>query len=187
MKKTRLIGIGLIIAILSGVIGFKVHRSFQADTNQTNTNVTISRSGTDIIGRLRPEFSLPDMNGAMHNVTEWDGKVVAINFWATWCPPCRDEIPEFIKLQEKFADQGLQFIGIALQQARDVREFATTLGINYPILVGEEEVIDVATQYGNYFGALPYTVIINRESHIAFIKPGPLQAADAERVITSLL
>ena len=187
MRKTRFIGLGLIVAVLSGFIGFQVHRSFQAGTDLPATDVQIKRPALNLIGQIRPEFSLPDMDGNMHKIDEWDGKVVAINFWATWCPPCREEIPEFIKIQEKFGSKGLQFIGIALQQAKDVREFATTMGINYPILVGEEDVIQVAEQYGNSFGALPYTVIIDRQRRITFIQPGPLHAADAERVITSLL
>lgn len=189
MRKIRFIGLGLIVAILSGVIGFLAYKSFQADTEApvAGDQIRIKEPGTNLVGQLRPVFNLPDMDGVMHNVAEWDGKVLAINFWATWCPPCRDEIPEFIKLQEKFIGQGLQFIGIALQRAEDVREFAVELGINYPILVGMEEVIQVATQYGNHLGVLPYTVIIDRERHITFIKPGPLLSDDAERAITPLL
>ncbi len=140
----------------------------------------------ELIGKLRPEFNLPDINGKIRDVSEWDGDVVVINFWATWCPPCREEIPEFIKLQEKYADHGLQFIGIALQQAEDVREFASMMGMNYPILVGEEEVIQVSSEYGNSIGALPYTAIVDRQSRIAFLKRGPLSRDTAEGVITSL-
>ena len=187
MKKAWSIGLGLAVAILSGLIGFQVQQSFRGNAGQPAAGVKIKKPSADFVGQRRPEFSLPDMDGVTHNVTEWDGKVIAINFWATWCPPCRDEIPEFVKLQEKFGNQGLQFIGIALQQAKDVREFAAEMGINYPILVGEEDVIGVAKQYGNLIGALPYTVIINRDHQITFTRAGPLPAADAERIITSLL
>ncbi len=140
-----------------------------------------------VIGDKRPQFSLPDMNGKMRSIDEWDGDVIVINFWATWCPPCREEIPEFIKLQKSYAENGLQFIGIALQTAEEVNEFVKVMGINYPILVGQGEVIQVAKQYGNHIGALPYTVIIDRQSYIAFTKRGPLQRHIAEQVISSLL
>ena len=98
-----------------------------------------------------------------------------------------EEIPGFIKLQDKYADQGLQFIGIALQTAADVRDFVQELGMNYPVLVGGSDVIDVAEKYGNSLGALPYTVIIGRDHRIHFTKRGPLHYEEAEKVIRSIL
>ena len=140
-----------------------------------------------IIGLYRPDFSLADVNGQIRNISEWDGQVIALNFWATWCPPCLKEIPEFIELQTIYADRGLQFIGIALQQAEEVTDYIQEQGINYPILVGDVEVIKLAESYGNHIGALPYTVIINREGLITFIKHGQLSGKDAEEIISGLL
>ena len=92
-----------------------------------------------------------------------------------------------IRLQEKYASRDVQFVGIALQKAEEVRDFVITKGINYPILTGEAEVIGVAEAYGNSIGALPYTVIIDQAQRIAFIKRGPLPESEAERVISSLV
>jgi thiol-disulfide isomerase/thioredoxin len=176
----------LCIAVLSAGIGFHVAKSRHKEADQPVMQVHPFKESHEFIGKLRPEFSLPDIKGKIRDVSEWDGNVVVINFWATWCPPCREEIPEFIKLQEKYADHGLQFIGIALQQAEDVREFVSMMGMNYPILVGEEEAIQVSSEYGNSIGALPYTAIVDRQSRIAFLKRGPLSRDAAEGVITSL-
>jgi len=141
----------------------------------------------DLSGEPSPDFSLMDVSGQLRNVSEWKGKVLAINFWATWCPPCLEEIPHFIKLQYKYGHQGLQFLGIALEGVDEVSEFASEIGINYPLLVGEQEVIKLGGKFGNHMGGLPYTVILDRNGHINFIKMGPLSASEAEQVITSLL
>jgi len=140
-----------------------------------------------VVGTQRPEFSLADVDGAPRSVSEWDGKVLALNFWATWCPPCRKEIPEFVELQHRYGERGLQFVGIALQRPDDVRAFMQEHNMNYPVLAGEMEVIRLAERYGNRVGALPYTVIIDRKGRIAYVKPGPLSGTAAEEVIAPLL
>lgn len=144
-------------------------------------------SNQDLLEKPSPDFSLMDALGQRRNSSEWKGKVLAINFWATWCPPCLKEIPHFIKLQEKYGHQGLQFVGISMEAADEANGFADLLGINYPLLVGEQEVIKLAGKLGNQVGGLPYTVILDRNGHISFIKMGPLSASEAEQVITSLL
>jgi peroxiredoxin len=146
-----------------------------------------ARTAPDITGSILPEFSLPDINGGIRDVREWHGKVLAINFWATWCPPCLKEIPEFIALQDKYAGQGLQFVGIALQGPEEVRDFIREHGMNYPVLVGELEVVDLARTLGNDMGALPYTVIIDRQQRISFVKHGQLDGDQAEAIIKALL
>lgn len=140
-----------------------------------------------LIGKPRPEFVLPDLEGRPHGPADWSGKVLVLNFWAKWCPPCLVEIPVFMRLQEKYGKRGLQFVGIALHTPEEVREFVSTKGINYPILTGEIDVIRVAELYGNRVGALPYTVIIDRQQQVAFIRRGPLSEKEAEREINSLL
>lgn len=124
---------------------------------------------------IRPEFSLPDLQGKLRNIKEWDGKYIVLNFWATWCPPCRKEIPEFIALQKQYGKSNLQFIGVAIDDEVSVNQFALEMGINYPNLIAEMQGIELARQYGNAMGALPFSVIINPEGQIVARQIGFLE------------
>lgn len=180
---------GLVFA--SGYLGYRLYHYQQEATARSPAEATGAGAQgameAQVLGVRRPEFTLPDLDGRQRSITEWDGKVVALNFWATWCPPCLKEVPEFVSLQEKYRAQGLQFIGVALQKPEEVREFVAEHEVNYPILAGELEVIKLAEAYGNNIGALPYTVIIDRNGQIAHVKPGILPTEEAESIITGLL
>ena len=126
---------------------------------------------------FRPDFSLPDLQGDVRDIKEWDGKFIVLNFWATWCPPCRKEIPEFIALQSEYADRGLQFVGVAIDDQESVSQFSMEMDINYPNLIAEIQGIDLAQQYGNKHGALPFSVIIGPKGQILARQIGILSRA----------
>ena len=134
-----------------------------------------------------PDFSLTTLAGETISSQDYDQKVLVVNFWATWCPPCRKEIPEFVDLQARYGEQGLQFIGIALQRPEEVLAFMAEYRMNYPVLAAELEVVELARIYGNEIGALPYTVIIDRQGAIRFVHRGELPGHEAEAVIRPLL
>ena len=134
-----------------------------------------------------PDFSLQDLSGRTYRSGEWLGKVLVLNFWATWCPPCRKEMPLFIALQHEFGDKGLQFVGVAIDEASKVREFVDFLGVNYPILLGDMEAVQLSHDLGNRFRGLPFTVIFDRSGRIAHIKAGELQRSALEAQIKPLL
>ena len=136
---------------------------------------------------IRPEFAMLDLEGKQHNISDWDGQVILLNFWATWCPPCRDEIPAFIKLQEQYGAAGFQVIGLAIDQLELVEGYSDSMGINYPILMGETEGLEITTQYGNRLNMLPYSVIIDRSGMIRYIKKGEIEKEEIEQLITPLL
>jgi len=108
---------------------------------------------------------LPDVDGRTQAFQQWRGKVLVVNFWATWCVPCREEIPAFIKVQNRWGGQGLQIVGVAIDENDKVRPYAAQLKINYPILVGGLDGIDLARQAGNRLGGLPFTVIFDRRGN----------------------
>ncbi|MCK4705954.1 MAG: TlpA family protein disulfide reductase [Gammaproteobacteria bacterium] len=135
---------------------------------------------------MRPEFAMADLDGQTRNIKDWDGKVILLNFWATWCPPCLKEIPGFIELQEQYGDQGFQVIGIAVDNEKAVRDYVNEVKINYPVIAAEFEAIELSSRYGNRMGALPYSVIINRESEISNKITGELSKIEAEKLIEKL-
>jgi thiol-disulfide isomerase/thioredoxin len=141
----------------------------------------------DALPEPRFDFSLIDLDQNRRHISEWDGKVLVINFWATWCPPCINEIPMFMKLQAKYANQNLQFIGISLDNSRQqVLNFVKTHEINYPIL-GGEEALAVSQKFGNTSGAIPFTVIIDRNGYIVSRYIGEMSQQTAQELILPLL
>ena len=131
--------------------------------------------------------SLKDLDGKPQPLSQWKGKVLIVNFWATWCPPCREEIPEFIKFQEKYRAKGVQFVGIAIDQKDKVQAFADEIGINYPTLLGELDAIELSRQAGNHMGGLPFTVILDRQGSVIATKVGGLDQSKLEKLIKPLL
>ena len=170
MKKTAPIIIAAIIALVLGMTA----RYFFSPAESTGPSAL-------------PGFNLPDLSGREHNISEWQGKILVINFWATWCPPCRKEIPDFIALQEQYAAKGVQFIGIALEDGEPVAEYAAATKINYPILLGGDNGIALAQQLGNNVGAVPYTVIVDRQGQIIHRHPGELSKQQITDIIAPLL
>lgn len=128
-----------------------------------------------------------ELDGKKADFAQWKGKVLVVNFWATWCPPCRKEIPEFIKMQQKYKDKGLQFIGIAIDQVDKVQAYSDEMGFNYPILIGELEAAEMARQLGNRLGGLPFTVIIDRNGKVVTTELGGLTEAKLESIVTPIL
>jgi thiol-disulfide isomerase/thioredoxin len=174
----------LVLISAAAAAGYIAHRYL---VDQSVPQLAVPGSLIDEGPRIRPDFSLPDLQGQSHHVGEWDGRVLAVNFWATWCWPCREEIPEFVELQKKYGAQGLQFVGIAIDRAEEVQEFIEGYNVNYPVLLGDTEAIRVAEEFGNRVGVLPFTAIVDRQGRIAFRRAGQLHGAEAEQVILPLL
>ena len=188
MNKKQIVLITIVVSFLSAFSGYYFQQLTRVDqVEDERSSANRSPTPEEVIGDSVADFTLMDVDGEKRYFSEWQGKLIAINFWATWCAPCREEIPAFIELQSKYQQQGLQFVGIALEQAEDVKDFMKEYSINYPLLVGGDEVISIATQLGNNIGAMPYTVFVNSEGKIAFTRRGPLMMDEAEAVIKNYL
>ncbi len=170
MKNTLIF---IVAMILAGGSGFAVHKYLNNKKMQANP----------VIGLQRIEFAAIDLNGQLRDIKEWDGKIIFLNFWATWCPPCKKEIPAFIDLQKAYGKQGFQIVSIAIDDEEAVREYAQEMGMNYPILVAQGDGAMLAKRYGNGIGVLPYTVIINRDSEISNTFLGELSKKRAKELL----
>lgn len=133
---------------------------------------------------LAPDFSLPDLQGHQLDLSAYRGKVVLLDFWATWCDPCREEIPHFVDLQNKYKDRGLQVIGISMDDGPEpVRDFYQRFKMNYPVVMGNAKIGEV---YGGILG-LPIAFLVGRDGRIYARHIGATDIAVFEKQIVSLL
>lgn len=142
---------------------------------------------TDMAGQQRPGFELPTPDGEQRSISEFDGRVVLLNFWATWCAPCIEEVPALTQVQQTLGERGLQVVGLALDDAAPVREFAAEHGINYPVLVGGRDAFAIAREYGNTRGVLPYSVVIDRDGVVRKTHLGALDAGEIRALVEPFL
>ena len=123
-------------------------------------------------------LTLPDSSGKAQSLQQWQGKILVVNFWATWCPPCREEMPGFSRLQSKLSGNGIQFIGIGIDSADKIKQFSNLTPVSYPLLVGSSGLMEIMSQLGNDAGGLPYTVILGRDGKLEQTRLGAWQEAD---------
>ena len=177
-----------LFAIVAVAAGFGLYIYTQPSPDSTSNTVTKKTiKSLTVLGQKRAEFTLPDLEGKQHSIGEWDGKVILLNFWATWCPPCRREIPAFIELQDTYGKQGFQVIGVAIDEKDAVVDYKDGMGVNYPILLGDNGALNISQAYGNRYGQLPYSLIIDRKGIIRFIGKRELSFKDIEEQIKPLL
>ena len=112
------------------------------------------------------QVSMKDSSGKQRKMSEWQGKVLLLNFWATWCPPCVSEMPELVALQNELAGKNLQVVGIGIDSPSNIREFAEKHQITYPLLLGGLEGSELSRQFGNQSGGLPFTILIGPDGSV---------------------
>lgn len=135
---------------------------------------------------LGPDFELTDVSGVTVQLSDYRGKVVILNIWATWCPPCREEIPSLIQLQKKFNSKGLQIIGVSVDEDNSekvVADFIRNFGINYPVTIDDGTVQE---EYGP-LSVIPTTYILDRSGYIRYYAPGYLEYEQLEEAVTDLV
>lgn len=159
----------VVIGLGAAILGFSVSRFLSVPP------VAAPAATTD--------FALRDLAGKTHSLASWHGKVVLLNFWATWCPPCRREIPLFIDLQRRYQKQGLQIVGISIDNPEAVARYWQEMKINYPLLIADETTYELMAAYGNRQGGLPYSVLITADGQIAGVKIGAYHRAELEAAL----
>ncbi len=137
---------------------------------------------------LLSEIALPDIHGEVQHGAQWLGKVVLVNHWASWCPPCVKEIPDLIETQERFAERGFQVVGIAHDSPAAARAFGHELGINYPSLIANEDGSALMVRHGSSpFANLPFTAIFDRNGELAQTQLGLMSSQDIVNLVEPLL
>jgi len=187
MTKSVAITIALMLLLAGGVVGYFITKEQQglaveADASQpvaaAPAPVGESNSGTDVV-----EFSLNDIDGQTRQLSEWQGKGRLINFWATWCAPCRREIPLLKSTQERHAGDDIQVIGIAVDFQEDVEAYAEEAQFNYPILVGQEDAMAAAEDSGVPFVGLPFTLIVAPDGQLLKSHVGEIHQSHIDLIV----
>jgi len=171
VKKAIIIFVAASLALIGGV----------------GARILIAQSKTETKQGALPDFSLPDLNGQMHSINEWQDKVRVINFWATWCHPCLKEMPEFNQLQNDYSSKGMQLIGVALDDPEPVQAFVDKHKIAYPILVSPDEGIRIAHDLGNVVNTVPFTVIVDKTGRMVKSHMGTLTGEELLKIAGPLL
>lgn len=130
-----------------------------------------------------PTFTYTDLEGEQRDSREWQAKILVLNFWASWCPPCREETPALVSLQEKYIDDNVKFVGIAIDDEQPVREFADSYGINYPVLLGDIKAVTLSKELGNRYEGLPFTVVAQPGGLVVLRHQGGISLAQLEPVL----
>lgn len=139
-----------------------------------------------VIPARLPDFSLNDLSGKATSISSWSGKSLVINFWATWCAPCRREIPLLKTLAGDWAGRDIKVVGIAVDEVDKVRQFAEQFKIDYPVLAGEEDAMEAAAKFGIQSPALPFTVFTDRRGEVVALFVGELHRPQAEFILSEV-
>jgi cytochrome c biogenesis protein CcmG/thiol:disulfide interchange protein DsbE len=181
------------IALIAIIILVSCSGKKQAEAGKTGASETSAQTAStpQQIEKIAPVFILENAAGVKQSLADYKGKVIVLNFWATWCPPCRREIPDFIELQKQYGSQGLQIVGIAVDQEgwSVVKPFISQNGINYPIFMSTEETYETYQQFlpADQQGAIPFTFIIGKNGAIQKHIVGSADKATFEGLIKPLL
>jgi thiol-disulfide isomerase/thioredoxin len=132
------------------------------------------------------EVSFNDLTGTPQNFSQWAGKLLVVNFWATWCPPCKQEMPEFVRAQQEWGARGVQFIGIAIDDPKEVQTYLSVSPVNYPILIGEPGGPEWAAELGDALQVLPFTAVIDRAGRVVRVKSGPYSRDELMELLSGL-
>lgn len=175
MGKAAKIVLGVAVAVTALGAGIYLQLTRHATDASTEGVAVLTRT------------ALPDLSGKRLTLAAWKGKVLVVNFWATWCAPCRKEIPGLISVQRENAANGAQVVGIAVDQADNVQAFAKELGINYPVLIAGMDGVDLVRKVGNPTGALPFTIVLDRSGKVVMTHLGLVSEQELRKLLVPLV
>jgi len=176
----------LVVAALAGLWLQQQSRQVPTEIPTAAEVIGAQMTAGQSTAAIVPAFELADINGERYTLADWNGKPRIVNFWATWCAPCRREIPLLKQLQDSHADIDLQVIGVAVDDVAPVVQYAADTEFNYPVLVGQEDAMEAAEAFGIEFLALPFTFVVATDGELLATHIGELLPEDAELIISVL-
>ncbi len=173
----------IVLAVVVGLLfaGAGMYFGTQAPIGKTPAVAKTAGETPGLFGR-----SMPDANGIPQSLASLKGKPVVVNFWATWCAPCVQEMPELSALQTEIAPRNIQIVGIGIDSPSNIKDFAGKYKITYPLYVAGMEGTELSKQFGNQAGALPYTVLIGADGKVRKTYLGKLKMDELRRDIAGL-
>ncbi len=171
----------LVIAAMAGVAAFLASREMLAPPAPPPPSAGPARPAA--IPERRPDIRLADRNGRLRSLSEWNGQNLVVNFWATWCAPCRREIPMLNALARDHRGRGLEVIGVAVDFREDVLKYLQATPVDYTVLIGEQDGVDAARAFGMETIGLPFTAFIDGSGQIATIHVGELHRPEADLIL----
>jgi thiol-disulfide isomerase/thioredoxin len=173
------------VLLMAGIGGVAAAAGYFANAWRIGALGPVVEEG-DVAGTILGS-TLNTLDGRPQPLAAWRGRILVINYWATWCAPCREEIPLFVRLQQEYAAKNVQFIGIAIDQADKVRDFAKEFKVDYPLLIAGLDAVELSRKAGNKAGVLPYTLVLDRSGKIAASLIGGISEARMRAQLDPLL
>ena len=194
MQAPRNLPLIVLLLVAAGAAGFGVYQWLAPTTGPAPTDGTPVAQAVTAPRPMSPEEALGTKfeglnDSGSHALNDWHGKVLLVNYWATWCAPCREEIPLLVKLQAQYAGQGLQVVGIATDESsqKDVKDYLAKMVVNYPMLMGTEDVDRMVAGFGGNLIGLPFSALLDRDGHVVKLTAGQLDPKDTDQMVRAAL
>jgi thiol-disulfide isomerase/thioredoxin len=171
------------VALIAAAAGFGIYHFAVAPKTQQEPPAVAAEAAPETaatIPDVLPDFTLGDLDGQPRSIRSWEGKSMIVNFWATWCAPCRREIPLLKKIQAEHGAEGFQIVGVAVDFREDVLKYAKEIGIDYPVLIGEQEGLDAVNKFGQGSLGFPFTVFTDNQQRIVMFHLGEIHPEQVE-------
>lgn len=183
----------IVIGVVAASVGFGIFQFGIAPRLNTEPaaapNESVMQAAAEAVDGLPqtlPDFTLANLEGQPQSIRSWPGKSMIVNFWATWCAPCRREIPLLQQIQAEHGDEGFQVVGVAVDFRDDVLTYAKEMGIEYPLLIGEEDGLEAVTQFGRGSLGFPFTVFTDNQQRLVLFHLGEIHPPQAEIMLAAV-